>query len=242
VVLINCSAAATPRGQAFVCNFGQVLLGKRGGHIIASRVDVSLRVRSSLLQRAWTQVFTGQIVETGDVFVQGDWVSIPIDGLNPNSPPAAPAQKPAPAQAPATGSGAPLSLKISLKDASQERNLNTDALTNPTDSPTANVHLQSGPPYSGEVEVIGTMPPGYEVYVFYHSQVWDVLGPTGGTFVVQEQPGFGAANDVEAWACLTGGKPHDPSLPSGTADKPGSPPKPGCLGGQGTDIGIYWNP
>jgi hypothetical protein len=85
VLLINCSAAATEKGRKFVKSFGNVLLGKRGGHIIASKRDISLNVRSSLLQRMWTYALTGQWVRSGDMLVWGDWEVFPIKAKSTGS-------------------------------------------------------------------------------------------------------------------------------------------------------------
>ena len=49
VVLVNCSAAATDKGKKFVRDFGEVLLGRRGGHIIASERDLSLKEYTSYM-------------------------------------------------------------------------------------------------------------------------------------------------------------------------------------------------
>ncbi|MDP9226782.1 MAG: hypothetical protein M3P18_23655 [Actinomycetota bacterium] len=98
VLLINCSAAATPRGQKFVRDFGEALLGKRGGQIIAPKRDIFLNERNSLLQRMWTGVLEGTWVQPGDIMVKTggafsfnghDWLSFPIKGSNPGSPPPA---------------------------------------------------------------------------------------------------------------------------------------------------------
>jgi hypothetical protein len=77
VLLVNCSAAATPRGQKFVHDFGEVLLGKRGGHIIASKSDIYFH-----------ETYTGWLKGLAGVLkIKGEWVSVPITGSNPNAPP-----------------------------------------------------------------------------------------------------------------------------------------------------------
>ena len=92
VLLINCSAAATPKGQKFVRDFGDVLLGKRGGQIIAPKRDIFLNERNSLLQQMWTGVLEGEWVQPGDIMVKTggafsfnghDWLSFPIEGVSP---------------------------------------------------------------------------------------------------------------------------------------------------------------
>ena len=77
VLLVNCSAAATPAGQKFVRDFGDVLLGKNGGHIIASRKDVRLKV-SNYLAQWWRQLRDGIEQEKGGTIVEGDWVTFRI--------------------------------------------------------------------------------------------------------------------------------------------------------------------
>jgi len=125
--------------------------------------------------------------------------------------------------------GTDTTLTITLGGATETRDLKTGAPTPPVGSAGASAHLKSGPAYAGTTAVGGTLPAGYTVYVFYHSAIWQVLGPEGGPFMVQEAAGFGASNDVEAWACVTGGT------------KGGSLPTK-CLYGEGTDISIYWSP
>jgi hypothetical protein len=99
--------------------------------------------------------------------------------------------------------------------------------------------LQSGPTkYTGHAGVNGTLPAGYTLYITHHSQIWAVLGPTGGGFEVSENKGVGTSNDVEVAACIEGGKKGDPYLPV---------PKDGdkrarCLGGEGTGVDIQWKP
>lgn len=80
VLLINCSAAATPKGRKYIESFGQLLLGDNGGSIIASRSDVKINLRSSVLQRAWTQILTDQTFEHPEYLVKADWERFPIAG------------------------------------------------------------------------------------------------------------------------------------------------------------------
>lgn len=82
VLLINCSAAATPRGRKYVKDFGELLLGVNGGHIIASRKDVKIKLQSSLIQRAWVQVLHGEAWEHPEYLVNADWEAFPIPGAN----------------------------------------------------------------------------------------------------------------------------------------------------------------
>lgn len=123
-----------------------------------------------------------------------------------------------------------LSLTIEFQGAKQTRNLETNAATPPAHSPGATVQLQSGPQsYGGKVTVTGTLSAGYTVYVAYHGRVWADLGPDGGSFSgIMEEKGFGAANDVSAYACKPGGVGKGQALPST------------CSAGAGIDI--YWKP
>ena len=79
ILMINCSAAATDRGQNFVKSLGKALLSKRGGKIVASRKDISLSSRDSVLQRTWTYILTGQSLQPGDLLVSGDWAQFTFD-------------------------------------------------------------------------------------------------------------------------------------------------------------------
>lgn len=80
VLLINCSAAATPKGRKFVQDLGELLLGENGGTIIASRSDININLRSSVLQRRWTQILNGEMFEHPEYLVQADWEAFPIAG------------------------------------------------------------------------------------------------------------------------------------------------------------------
>jgi hypothetical protein len=80
VVLINCSAARTNKGKEFVRDFGDVLLGRRGGHIIASERDIVLKEYTSLVDAVFRQYYpeTGQ-PEPGELHISGaQWVSFPV--------------------------------------------------------------------------------------------------------------------------------------------------------------------
>jgi hypothetical protein len=104
----------------------------------------------------------------------------------------------------ATGEKSGTLLTIKLGSAEQTSNLKTGTVDPPSGSPGDTVNLKSGGNgYQVTVEVSGPpLPAHYTVYIIYHSQVQADLGPTGGTFTVNEAPGFGAANDVDALACL----------------------------------------
>jgi len=145
--------------------------------------------------------------------------------MPPTRPPGPTPPPPTPPPPPTTA----LELTITLGGATQTRNLRTDTLAHPVHSPATIAHLQSGQTYVGNVTVTGTLPAGYTVYVFHHSQVWAVLNPTGGDFSVGEAKGFGAANDVSAHVCQTGAKKGDGYMP------------PPCLKAE-TNIEIYWRP
>jgi len=147
-----------------------------------------------------------------------------------------PAPLPPPLPPPAVANGGAMAssgpeMTIMLEDAHQSVNLATGALSPGNHAPQATTHLQSGASYSGSVSTGGILPPGYTIYVFFHSQVWAVLSPTGGSFTVGENKGFGAQNDVEAVACLAGARVGGP-LP---IDRNGQR---GCL--YNADIDIIW--
>jgi hypothetical protein len=123
-----------------------------------------------------------------------------------------------------------LELTISLGGAALTRDLKTGEATPPAHAPGATARLQSGETHSGTVKVTGTLPAGYTVYVAFHGRVWVDLGPGGGAFSeITEAKGFGAANDVGAYACTPGAKKGDP-LPSN------------CFGQGGAVIDIVWSP
>ena len=77
ILLLNCSAAATAEGQRMCRNLGLVLLGKGGGSVVASTVDIQI-------DQAWTWFSilgsprTGKWVTAGDVWVSGQWVRLDI--------------------------------------------------------------------------------------------------------------------------------------------------------------------
>ncbi len=136
-----------------------------------------------------------------------------VNGAQSAPPPMNPAPSPAPAwNGPAAGTPQPggPEMTIMLEDAHQSVNIATGALSPGNHAPQATTHLQSGMSYSGSVSTGGILPPGYTIYVFFHSQIWAVLSPTGGSFTVGENRGFGAQNDVEAVACLAGARVGGP--------------------------------
>ena len=79
------------------------------------------------------------------------------------------------------------------------------------------------------MSVTGTLPAGYRVIVLYHGLVFAVLGPTGGSFSgITEAKGFGAATDVDSFACKG----------AATVGQPGPS---ACLA-ERADVGLYWSP
>lgn len=78
VLLINCSAAATARGEHFVKAFGQVLLGKSGGTIIASRQDIGLFEVDWWAKGIGYFIRQWKVPSWGETLVWGDWVSFGI--------------------------------------------------------------------------------------------------------------------------------------------------------------------
>lgn len=114
-----------------------------------------------------------------------------------------------------TGSEAGLTLTITLDMAQEAINLKTNTLTPAEGSPGASIQLKSGSSYDGTAKVTGgELPAGYIVYIEFHSQIWAVLSPAGGSFSVAEAAGFAAGNDVTAAACVNGGHKGDPALPT----------------------------
>lgn len=77
ILLLNCSAAATPAGKTMCRNLGQVLLGKRGGSVIASTVDIKIDQAYT-----WFSILgsprTGKWITAGDVWVSGSWIKLDI--------------------------------------------------------------------------------------------------------------------------------------------------------------------
>ncbi len=78
VILVNCSTARTDAGRQFVQNFGNALLSKRGGTIIASREDVAVEQIDSRLELLNRMLFNWEYPTPGDILVAGDWQHFPI--------------------------------------------------------------------------------------------------------------------------------------------------------------------
>jgi len=86
ILLINCSPAATEKGLAFVRNLGRIFLGRNGGKVIASTVDVSVdqvtRLSESILVWFGSSEKTRDAAwkEIGQFFIMGEWKEIDIPG------------------------------------------------------------------------------------------------------------------------------------------------------------------
>jgi len=75
IILLNCSAAATKEGREYVLNFGRAFLGKRGGRIVASRVDV---VTNTLYDQLWQWVANRLAARPQQMLLQGDFIAFPV--------------------------------------------------------------------------------------------------------------------------------------------------------------------
>lgn len=77
ILLLNCSAAASSAGKTMCRNLGQVLLGKRGGSVIASTVDIKIDQAYT-----WFSILgsprTGKWITAGDVWVSGSSIELDI--------------------------------------------------------------------------------------------------------------------------------------------------------------------
>ncbi|MCA9796896.1 MAG: hypothetical protein KC910_34035, partial [Candidatus Eremiobacteraeota bacterium] len=74
VLLLNCSAAALPSGQQMCRNLARVLLGKRGGTLVASTVDIGIATMRNPYDSIQSLFRTGRYVDMGDTWVLGDWI------------------------------------------------------------------------------------------------------------------------------------------------------------------------
>ncbi len=88
VMLLNCSAAATPEGKKMVNDIGQITLGKYGGTIIASTVDIRLKEVEDIADRITVMVKEWENVDWGSPRIYGEWVHFPIPGREKAPPPA----------------------------------------------------------------------------------------------------------------------------------------------------------
>lgn len=80
VLLINCGAAGSQEGVTFVGNLGRIFLGRNGGVISASRIDVSLNTDTWAHRRRFVidSGGKGRIYPVGDYFFGGDFVDFPV--------------------------------------------------------------------------------------------------------------------------------------------------------------------
>jgi hypothetical protein len=79
VLLVNCSPAATAKGQEFLRNLAQVMLGRHGGTLVASRSDVELGQVRWIAGKIRAFLKTGENVSIGDYFASGDWVRFAVN-------------------------------------------------------------------------------------------------------------------------------------------------------------------
>lgn len=80
ILLVNCGAAGSPEGERFVKDLGTILLGRNGGMITASRIDVDLGTDSALARaRFWrSSGGRGAVYPVGPYFFAGDFVDFAI--------------------------------------------------------------------------------------------------------------------------------------------------------------------
>ncbi|MBV8760171.1 MAG: hypothetical protein JO257_22960 [Deltaproteobacteria bacterium] len=105
VLMINCSAAATPNGRAYVDAFGKLLLGPDGGHIIASTTDIRIREVSNIYEQVGELVRHGETQSWGEPFIDGSWITVPIAKGSSNKLEDIPAAPEDPYASPAAPSG-----------------------------------------------------------------------------------------------------------------------------------------
>lgn len=87
VLLINCSSAGSERGVKLVKNMGRVLMGKRGGMIMASKRQIFVNTIPSILPDWFMGKFSeiryirhgkGDISKAGGLIFNADWVKFRI--------------------------------------------------------------------------------------------------------------------------------------------------------------------
>jgi hypothetical protein len=84
ILLINCSTAATEDGIKFATNLGRIFLGKYGGKVIASTIDVSVDQVSRISESIRVWLGSGEKTKDtawkgiGEFFILGDWKEIQI--------------------------------------------------------------------------------------------------------------------------------------------------------------------
>jgi hypothetical protein len=130
-----------------------------------------------------------------------------------------------PAKAGAFPGGTATTLKLTVGGKSQTRNLKTGAVTPAGSAPT--IVLKSGTTTGGSVELNGTLPAGWKVFVWHPTPATTLLNnATGGDFSgITADAGFDAFTGVGAYIC---GKDRPP---------------PGCNPPAGqANIYIDWNP
>lgn len=103
VVMINCSAAGTDEGKAFVETFGKLLLGADGGQIVASTTDISLREVEDIYDQVGELFGTGEVKAWGEPYITGSWVTVHIPKGSTNKLADVPAKPAAPPSTPEPG-------------------------------------------------------------------------------------------------------------------------------------------
>jgi tetratricopeptide (TPR) repeat protein len=82
ILLLNCSAAATPGGQSMCRNLGRVLLGRGGGVLVASRNDIEIARMMNPGNSLRSFFRTGRWVSMGETWVLGDWLRMDIEEIS----------------------------------------------------------------------------------------------------------------------------------------------------------------
>jgi hypothetical protein len=129
------------------------------------------------------------------------------------------------AQAGAFPGGTATTVKLTVGGKSQTRNLKTGAVTPAGAAPT--IIVKSGTTIGGNVELNGTLPAGWKVFVWHPTPATTLLNSTtGGEFSgITADAGFDAFTGVGAYIC------------------PKDRPPPGCNPPAGqANINIDWNP
>jgi hypothetical protein len=78
VLMINCSAAATANGRAYVATFGNLLLGADGGHIISSSNDIIVREVEDINDQVGEMWRNGGLKEWGAPYIKGSWITLRV--------------------------------------------------------------------------------------------------------------------------------------------------------------------
>ena len=109
-------------------------------------------------------------------------------------------------------------MKLTVSGKSQTRNLKTGAVTPAGAAPT--IVLKSGTTTGGSVELNGTLPPGWKVFVWHPTPATTLLNSTtGGDFNgITADAGFDAFTGVGAYICPKDRPPPGCNPPAGQAN------------------------